>query len=468
MLEWLDTLLQWLQYHPHVAVWIVFLIALTESLAIIGLFVPGSVALAGIGVLVGTGVLPLMSTLIAATVGAIIGDVISFAIGAKYRHSILYSWPFCHFPQLFIKGEAFVAKHAGKSVFLGRFFGPVRPIIPIVAGMLKVDWKRFIFADICSGLLWAPAYIMPGILLTALAQTYAEQQAILVWLSLTLISWLLSKLWCSNIRYRWYLIVSQRFAIFANQLRLGNIFTLKELSQLLLIIVLSGLLLSLIALALLKKLTSIDQAVWLFFSQISITWFDHVMIGMTLLGERWSMLIVYLVVLSYLGWRRWWALSFYWFCNGALVVGSAWILKAILQVARPQALELRDTYSFPSAHTSLSIGLFGGLYMLLTAGYKALPPLHFGIFVLCAYLGMTRLYLNAHWLSDIIVGSVLGLWSLSLSAWLKPSKSPGDFNPYKLLLIASMSLAVAWLIHIIFYADNYWLEYQAMRVAAIL
>ncbi|WP_251366273.1 DedA family protein [Coxiella-like endosymbiont of Rhipicephalus sanguineus] len=62
-------------------------------------------------------------------------------------------------------GEAFFKKHGGKSILIGRFVGPVRSSVPLIAGLLKMSWPRFFLAAIPSAILWAIAYLLPGVLI---------------------------------------------------------------------------------------------------------------------------------------------------------------------------------------------------------------------------------------------------------------------------------------------------------------
>lgn len=98
----------------------------------------------------------------------------------------------------------FFAHHGGKSVFLGRFVGPMRPIIPIVAGMTGMKRLKFYISCIIAGILWSPAYMLPGILIGAASQQLAPQTAtrfvvtvlcllLVIWLSAWFFKWLLYK-----------------------------------------------------------------------------------------------------------------------------------------------------------------------------------------------------------------------------------------------------------------------------------
>jgi len=56
----------------------------------------------------------------------------------------------------------------------GRFVGPVRPVIPAVAGMMQMPAGRFLAVNVASALVWAPAYLLPGIAFGASLELAAE------------------------------------------------------------------------------------------------------------------------------------------------------------------------------------------------------------------------------------------------------------------------------------------------------
>ncbi len=151
--------------YPHLAYAAVLLLALSESIPVIGVVVPGTAVILAVSALVPAGVVTLWPLLAAATAGAIIGDGFSFWIGHRYHREILNAWPLNRHPALVERSEAFFARHGDKSVFLARFTPGVRAFIPLLAGMLRMSPRRFYAANILSALVWAPAHILPGVLI---------------------------------------------------------------------------------------------------------------------------------------------------------------------------------------------------------------------------------------------------------------------------------------------------------------
>lgn len=143
---------------------IIFLIAFLETLLLVGFFFPGSVALVAIGGLIASGHLDLWPTLFWAFLGAVIGDNISFWIGVYFKTPIKHSKWYQKHEHAFHQGEEFFHKYGAYSVALGRFVGPIRAVIPAIAGSLGMSGKLFFIVNVFSALIWAPAYIMPGVL----------------------------------------------------------------------------------------------------------------------------------------------------------------------------------------------------------------------------------------------------------------------------------------------------------------
>ena len=165
--SWAYALLDWLAAHPGWATLIIFVVALCEGVVVAGLIVPGATLLFIAGALVGTGHLELWPSLAAAFAGALIGDTISYWLGRHLGDRLRTYWPLRRYPGALAKGDAFFATHGGKSLVFGRFVGPVRGIIPAIAGMMNMPARPFLVVNFLSALCWAPAYLLPGMVFGA-------------------------------------------------------------------------------------------------------------------------------------------------------------------------------------------------------------------------------------------------------------------------------------------------------------
>ncbi len=309
----LHSLLAWVDANPAWAGVVVFLVALSESLVVVGLVVPGTVLMFGIGVLVGSGNLGLWETLVWAFAGAVVGDGLSFWLGRHFRDHIRNWWPFRAHPQMLVRGEAFFLRHGGKSVLIGRFVGPVRPVIPAVAGMMGMAPGKFLVVNLVSALLWAPAYLLPGIAFgTSLA--LASQVATRLALFIVLVvggTWF--ALWLVGRSYRWALPRAGRLLqgvvrLLARHPRLAPLLralTDPKAPVAGALMQWAGILvLSLIALALLPRgLGGLDQHWARFMDAIATPWGDRWMGHVAALGEM-PVLLAVAVAGALWWWRR--------------------------------------------------------------------------------------------------------------------------------------------------------------------
>lgn len=148
--------------HGEWAAPIVFVLAFAESLAFISLLVPAWAALVGIGALISSGGINFWPVWIAASVGAALGDWVSYWIGLKLEYSVQHIWPLSRHPNLIPRGEAFVKEWGILGIFIGRFFGPLRASVPLVAGIFEMPYWRFQFANFSSAFVWAAVLLTLG------------------------------------------------------------------------------------------------------------------------------------------------------------------------------------------------------------------------------------------------------------------------------------------------------------------
>jgi membrane protein DedA with SNARE-associated domain len=128
----------------------------------ISLLLPATVALVGIGALIGVSGIEFTPIWLAAAIGAALGDWISFWLGVTFKSSIARLWPLSRYPNLVPTGHAFVERYGFYAVFIGRFFGPLRASVPLAAGILDMPWWPFQIANVTSALAWAALLLAPG------------------------------------------------------------------------------------------------------------------------------------------------------------------------------------------------------------------------------------------------------------------------------------------------------------------
>jgi membrane protein DedA with SNARE-associated domain len=175
---YLHGLLDLVAEHPNFAFAAVFLLALSEAIPVVGTVVPGSSLILGICALVTTADVKPWPLLVAAFLGAVMGDGVSYWLGYQYRREILRGWPLNRFPRLIAHSAVFVKKYGVASVFLARFTAVVRAFVPLLAGIFRMSSAHFYFANVLSALVWAPLHVFPGILFgmaIALGGVHAQQ-----------------------------------------------------------------------------------------------------------------------------------------------------------------------------------------------------------------------------------------------------------------------------------------------------
>jgi membrane protein DedA with SNARE-associated domain len=141
---------------------IVFALAFGESLAFVSLLVPAWGALVAIGALIGPSGVNFWPVWIAAALGASFGDWLSYWIGLKLEYSVAHTWPLSRHLELIPRGEAFMKTWGIPGIFIGRFFGPLRAVVPLIAGIFEMPYWRFQLANFSSAFVWAASLLTLG------------------------------------------------------------------------------------------------------------------------------------------------------------------------------------------------------------------------------------------------------------------------------------------------------------------
>jgi len=144
------------------AVPIVFGLAFGESLAFISLLIPAWGALVAIGALMGVSGIAFVPVWVAGSLGAACGDWLSYWFGATFKTSVARMWPLSRYPSLIPRGEDFVNRWGVYAVVIGRFFGPLRAAVPLVAGIFNMAYWPFQLANFASAFLWAAVLLKLG------------------------------------------------------------------------------------------------------------------------------------------------------------------------------------------------------------------------------------------------------------------------------------------------------------------
>jgi membrane protein DedA with SNARE-associated domain len=161
--EYTEAIKTFVIHHREWAVPIIFVLAFGESLAFVSLILPfwGILIFVG-GVIGASGSLSFWSILTAAAVGAALGDWLSYWLGYHYHEKIQHMWPLKNHPKLIENGRTFFTRWGAWAIVIGRFSGPLRASVPIVAGITEMPQFRFQLANWSSAFLWAFVLLSPG------------------------------------------------------------------------------------------------------------------------------------------------------------------------------------------------------------------------------------------------------------------------------------------------------------------
>ncbi|TPG78571.1 phosphatase PAP2 family protein [Pseudomonas arsenicoxydans] len=433
MTSLVSSIIEFLTVNPHVAYLAVLLLALSESIPIIGAVVPGTAVILALSALVPSGVLLLWPLLVAATLGAIAGDGLSFWLGHRYHREILGFWPLNRHPELIQSSEVFFERHGTKSVFFARFVPGVRAFIPLFAGIMGMAVSRFYAVNIVSALAWASTHILSGVLagatfrmLGAAAKPLAILLVVLLaagWALLHLVRWTVRR----GVPY--FIDALMRLRYWAGT---HNTWLSRGVTHLLdpsrpeaRALALSAVLLVGAAWLFFGILEDIvtgdplllaDSAIYHLLQDLRTAPGDAVMIAITELGDTTVVVAVTMVVLLWLLWKRAWRTATYWLAAiaGASVLNT--VIKFALHRARPGELLYSgwSAFSFPSGHSTVNLVLYGFLAFLIARESRPAWRLvvTLGAATLIFLIAFSRLYLGAHWFSDVLGGMAFG------SAWL--------------------------------------------------
>ena len=460
----LQALTSYFSGHPALALGAVFAAALLEALAVVGTVVPGSTIVFVGGVLIGLRALDPGWTAAAAVSGAILGDGISFWLGRHHHERLRAVWPLRTHPALFERGQAYFALHGGKSVFLGRFLGPVRAIVPVIAGMSDMPVARFYAVNVLSAFAWAAAHLLPGALFGASLQLAGAISSRLVILLVVVLAgaWSLGRL---------VSFVYRRGGPFVAYLRDRLVAWARARSGMVPRVALSlfdparpeapGLL---IAVALLlggawlflgilqdvianDPLVRFDHVVFAALQGLRTAWVDDAMVSASELGSAAVAVPVIAAVALLLALARCWRTLAYWLAAVGVAQGLVWTLKLTVERARPTALYSGvEQFSFPSGHAASSIVLYGFLAFLLARGRSTRAQIVLALAAALAIglVAFSRLYLGAHWLSDVLASLSLGTAWVALLAVAYTRRGRDERVPSRALLYTALAtLAVA-------------------------
>lgn len=454
--EIITSVIGYLQAHPLHAGIIVWAIACTESLAVIGSLIPGSVTMTAVGALIGSGALPEYETLAWAVFGAFFGDYVSYWFGHAYKEHIREIKIIKRYERWLDQGEVFFKKHGGKSIIIGRFFGPMRSMVPMVAGTLDMPKGRFILAALPSALMWALLYLTPGYCFAKYGvkfdydrlghdALYAVAVIFGIWLVyfclLLLMRPILNRLAAGLETWRQKL---------PNCLSKGGglFFDVKQFTLWIAILVCAILFINLSVFVVEhRNQIHLNQTVFIFLNQHEQAWLQGPMLLITYLGNK-LMLASFVALFSlWLVWKRCWRTAHYFVVTSMATAVVTYGLKLALRLPRPGSIHLNALPAYPSGHTTLAVAIIGFITYLVCQKFRVdrrhWGYLKFSLLIIC--IAASRLYLKAHWFSDALGGMLLGAFILFITIVLYRRQEDLALRTQPYCTLAISLLLLSWL-----------------------
>ncbi|MGQ3887728.1 VTT domain-containing protein [Legionella sp. CNM-1927-20] len=435
--EYVQPVTIWLEAHPHWALLFTFFVSFTESLAIIGSIIPGSVTMTAIGILAGSGIMRVDLTLLAATLGAIAGDSFSYLLGYTFKERLRNIWPFSKNPTWLTYGQNYFQRHGGKSVLLGRFIGPLRSLIPLIAGMMHMTQWRFFTANVLSAIGWALLYIMPGVFIGAASSELSPEIATRLFIVVLIF---LAGLWLISVSVKWLVIQLNYFL----RIQLQDFWTwsgkhpkLSKLIQFLtppgeskhyqtaslcLGFVLSFFLFCLLSFFVIQGIghKSINEPIHFFLQSLRTHPFDVYFISLSQFVSNLSLWVLFIFICLITIYYKDNRTFRYWLSINLICALLLLITHFFIENPRPaDLLEIKSSNSYPAIHLTFATAQFMGIILFLNKYGKCRFNQFLAILlpIILLMAGIAYIYLGDNWVMDILGAYLAGL-SITLFHWL--------------------------------------------------
>lgn len=395
---------------------------------------------------------------LAATLGAILGDAVSYELGRK-GNAPVERWSFLK--RQLEKGKPFFEKHKGKSIFLGRFIGWLRPIVPFLAGLVQMRRPHFYLVNAISAVAWAISYLGLGYIFGAawkLAFLWATRAGLVLFIIVALaiiFAWFWR--WAVRNGHKAYsVVVSINQSIYSALKENPYIQTWAKKHDSALTFIRKrvsiqsffGLPLTLLGLAFITSVIMLSGIVEDYLTGDPLALSDprianllyafrnskllHFFYAITLFAEA-EIIIGAVFIFTALFWyyrKRVYILTLWVTIAGSQAVTI--LGKFVFHRSRPEGVIpaiLEDSYSFPSGHATSAMAFYGFLayfYIRIHPSWRVKMGALFGALTVISAIDLSRMYLGVHYLSDVLAGNMVGLttllFAISITEWLRWNK----------------------------------------------
>lgn len=475
--------------------WVVGLLAFGEALILTSVFAPGTIVVLVGGALAAQGFYDFGDMVWFVAIGTILGAEVSFRIGARGGQLFQEGRRIFSLANL-DRGKRFFARYGAPSIIIGHFFGPLRPIVPVVAGLSGMSRSRFFLWNVIGGLAYSLIALSVGYFfgtaldLVSATATRAGLFALAALLALAAL-WLIASKLRQALPFLLSVLRSVGQAIRDNPEVRGLVGRHPALFRFLQSRVsraqFSGLPVTILGAAfgyflLLYASSTFDFVTRGQIVQIDVrianllaAFRDPNLVGfftiVTAFGN-WMVIVILALAATILLWlhHRFQYLPALW----TVLIGNQLTVTLLKHIfTRPRsdlAVYGEISYSFPSGHAAVSVAFYGLVTYVLIRERIGPVLVTFGAGLLVVFLiGLSRLYLVEHYLSDVLNGYLVGaLWALFgiwLAEWLHVRARPTAAIPVKPWQpLASLAVSASALIAIWVVVESY---QQSRNVPAI-
>lgn len=412
-------------------------------MSLLGFLFPGEIAILLGGVLAYEGRISLPAAIAAAVLGAFFGDTIGFFVGRRWGRTML-RWIIGRLPLLGRRveehldhAEAFLQRRGPHAVLIGRFTAGLRVMVPGLAGMAGMRYRRFALFNAIGAALWGTSFVLLGFFAGATWPHIAgiASKAGLASLVAILIGLVASRLIRRQRSAEGRLSdrvaavrpVSSLRRVFPGQATwlAGRVDTTSPQGFLLTTVVLVGGICGWVFLGLLQDVLAHEAAVHLDpgITAYAVAHRDAVLNGVmravTWLGSN-AVMIPVCIAVGAVTLRR--ARGLARSLAPLISLLSAFVLynvvKAAVERPRPPLsihLVTASGFAFPSGHAAASAAVWGAVAIGLSAGRstRVKVAVWSAAGVIVGLVGLSRIYLGVHWSTDVLAGWALGGLCLS-------------------------------------------------------
>lgn len=376
---------------------VVFLGATLESAAMLGLVVPGEALVLACAFLASRGAFDLDALFWTVAAGAAVGDTIGYELGRTLGRTFTdrHGGRFGITPERLDRADRFFEKHGPASVFLGRFVGFARALVPFLAGTSRMPYRTFLPFNVAGAVAWAGVLVLLGYFFGSSIHRLEAWigHIALVGAALVGLTWLLR----GRIRRPpalWLELGVLALAVFVFAAVAEDVATKDPLTQ-------------------------VDQQIATWWPAHRLPWLTQGLQLVSLVHGTWPVIAAVIALALWLARRhdrRSWLASLLVSVPVGMLMNVG--LKHLFQRTRPvvdHPLVHLSTFSFPSGHVVAATLLYGFLCAFIVAHTRS-RTLHLGVaatgIAMVGLVAFSRVYLGAHFLSDVLGAAALA------AAWL--------------------------------------------------